>query len=59
MSVFPLYNKVSFLLFAKVKALSVCYYMESLHTGILVIAGGVGGGVLYVKSPHGHIGDSW
>lgn len=57
MSVLPLYNKVTFLLFAEVKALSVCYYMESLQTGILVIAGG--GGVLYVKSPHGHIGDSW
>lgn len=42
MSVLPLYNKVTFLLFAEVKALSVCYYMESLQTGILVIAGGGG-----------------
>ena len=55
----PLYNKVTFLLFAKVKALSVCYYTESLQTGILVIAGGVYVGVIYVKSLHGHIGDSW
>lgn len=55
----PLYNKVTFLLFAKVKALSVCYYTESLQTGILVIAGGVYVGVLHVKSLHGHIGDSW
>lgn len=55
MSVLPLYNNVTFLLFAKIKALLVCYYMESLQTGISVIAGvqGVGGdgrGVLYVKS---------